>query len=73
MTRYLLERIIDSSDISKKTKDEFKKIETERVINNTYNLMQIFGKLNSLTTDVDEKIFIERIIHKVIMDISRNK
>lgn len=65
----LLEKIGDCSDISKKTKDEFKKIEVEKMIQGTFTLISFFGKLNMISTDVDEKIFIERIYHKVISDL----
>lgn len=65
----LLEKIKDCSDISKKTKDEFKKIEVENMIQGTFTLISLFGKLNMISTDVDEKIFIERIYHKVISDL----
>jgi len=65
----LLEKIKDCSDISKKTKDEFKKIEVENMIQDTFTLISLFGKLNMISTDVDEKIFIERIYHIVISDL----
>lgn len=65
----LLDKIKDCSDISKKTKDEFKKIEVENMIQDTFTLISLFGKLNMISTDVDEKIFIERIYHIVISDL----
>lgn len=73
ITRELLEKINECSDISKKTKDEFKKVETERLINNTYNLINYFDRLSKISTDIDEKIFIERIYHKVIVDLLNQK
>lgn len=69
LIREFLEKIKDCSDITKKTKEEFKKLETEKLINNTYNIIDLFGKLDAVSTDVDERVFIERIYHKVILDI----
>jgi hypothetical protein len=69
----LLENIKDCSDISKKTRDEFKAIEIENMIHGTVTLIDFFGKINMITTDVDEQIFIERIYHKVISDLQNRK
>lgn len=70
----LLDKLKVCSDISTKTKDEFKQIEINNLIRGTYNLIDFFGRLRMIPTDVDEKIFIERIFHKVILDLkdSRN-
>lgn len=65
----LLDKLRICSDISAKTKDEFKKIEINNLIRGTYNLIDFFGKLRMIPTDVDEQIFIERIFHRVIFDL----
>ncbi|MGJ0848333.1 hypothetical protein ACR77J_16705 [Tissierella praeacuta] len=69
----LLEKISDCSDISKKTRDEFKKEEVDIMLRGTLTLVEFFGKLNTIVTDMDEKIFIERIFHKVIADLLNRK
>lgn len=73
MISALLEKVDDCSDISKKTKNEFKKMETNVLIANTISLIDFFGKLNTIPTDINERIFIERIFHKVISDLLKNK
>lgn len=65
----LLERISDCSDISKKTRDGFKEIDRKNIVNNAMTLIEFLGKVESINTDIDEKIFIERIVHKVMIDL----
>jgi hypothetical protein len=69
----LLEKLKKCSDISTKTRDEFKKVEISNMILGTYTLVDFFGKLKMIPTDVDEQIFIERIFHKVISDLQVKK
>ena len=69
----LLREINNSSDISKKTKDGFKKLETDKLINNTVSLIEFFDKVQTISTDMDEKVFIERIFHNVIIDLLNKK
>lgn len=66
--RNLLNRITTSGDISSNTKTKFKQSEILNVVKNTLTLVDFFDKVNSISTDVDERIFVERIIHQVITD-----
>lgn len=69
----LLKKLKDCSDISKKTTEEFKKLEIDFMIKGTLTLIDFLGKLTMISTDVDEKIFIERIFHKVINNLQSVK
>lgn len=62
----LVDRITDCSDISKKTKDSYKQSEFTNIVHNTLNLIQFLDKANSIETDMDERIFIERILQQVM-------
>lgn len=44
------------------------------IINNTMSLLQAFDKVNSITSDLDERIFLERIYHELIKEqIQKNR
>ncbi|MDU1322153.1 MAG: hypothetical protein E6931_11670 [Clostridium botulinum] len=62
----LIERITSCSDISKKTKDSFKQAEFNKIVDNTLTLIEFLNKANSIQTDIDERIFIERILQQVM-------
>lgn len=66
----LVSSIKASKDISSHTKTEFIKFQKEYIIQNTISLFELFGKLKTIHTDMDEKIFIERIFHQVLSDIA---
>lgn len=68
LINHLISTIKECSDISKKTKEEFKKLETEHLIGNTLSLIDFFDKAKTIKTDMDEVVFVERIYHKVIAD-----
>ncbi len=62
----MTKRIVECSDISKKTKDTFKKSEIRNIVDNTLTLISFLDKASSIITDIDERIFIERIFHQVM-------
>lgn len=62
----LIERITSCSDISKKTKDSYKQAEFNKIVDNTLTLIEFLDKANSIETDIDERIFIERILQQVM-------
>lgn len=64
----LIDRVSTCSDISKKTKDSYKKVEFNNILKNTLTLIEFLDKANSIDTDIDEKIFVERILHQVMQD-----
>lgn len=69
----LIRRISECSDISKTTKDSFKQAEIKNIINNTLTLIDFLDKANSIITDIDERIFIERIFHQVMANFINSK
>lgn len=64
----LIERVTTCSDISKKTKDSYKEAEFKNIVNNTLTLIEFLDKVSSVDTDMDERIFVERILHQVMQD-----
>lgn len=54
------------------TKEKAEHIRKESV-GNTYSLIELFGRLNEITTDVDETTYLERIYHDVITDFYGRK
>lgn len=64
----LIERVSTCSDISKKTKDSYKQEEFNNILKNTLTLIEFLDKASSIDTDIDEKIFVERILHQVMDD-----
>ena len=70
MLKTTVEKIVDTKDISKETKDKFKYFKENFIINNMLTLMEFFDRLSSIETDINERIFVERIFHQVIQDYS---
>lgn len=64
----LIDRVSTCSDISKKTKESYKQAEFNNILKNTLTLIEFLDKAESIDTDIDEKIFVERILHQVMED-----
>lgn len=62
----LVTSIKASKYISSHTKTEFTEFQKKYIVQNTISLFELFGKLKTIRTDMDEKIFIERIFHQVL-------
>lgn len=58
--------------LSTQTRSKVQKLYDENIINNTMNLLEIFDKLSQVTSDVEDKIFLERIYHSVIVSLTKN-
>ncbi|WP_202710608.1 hypothetical protein [Sporosalibacterium faouarense] len=56
-------------DLKYETKDNFNILYEKNMINNTMTLIEGFGKINEITTDVEERIYLERIYHDIIKDL----
>jgi MoaA/NifB/PqqE/SkfB family radical SAM enzyme len=69
----MTKRIVECSDISTKTKNAFKESETRNIIDNTLTLIGFLDKASSIITDIDERIFIERIFHQVMVNYIQKK
>ncbi|MDQ0203630.1 hypothetical protein [Pectinatus haikarae] len=69
----LYKKIVNSkNELGKSTKDKFKEIYDKHDIENTKTIVEAFNKIDSITTDMDEKIFLERVYHEVIMELVHN-
>ena len=51
------------------TKSKLEQIKEES-IGNIMNLIELFNRLEEITTDVHEKVYLERIFHEVLVDIN---
>lgn len=72
---YLYTQIIHNNNFQSGTKTRFKELYNNNIVNNTLSLIQAFDKTNSITSDVDERVYLEKIYFDLINDIvsrSRN-
>lgn len=63
----ILKEITNSRNFKAATKQKFRELYDKNLVNNTLSLIETFNVIDTITTDIDEKIFLERIYHKVIM------
>ncbi|MDM5338517.1 hypothetical protein QUF84_14995 [Fictibacillus enclensis] len=54
------------------TRERAKSLE-ESMVNNTYHIIKFFNRLYEITTEVDEKITLERIFYKSLKDMGKVK
>ena len=70
---YLYNQIIYSRNFKAETKKNIKDLYDKNLISNTITLIEALNKVDSLVTDIDEKMCLERIYHDIIKKItSRN-
>lgn len=69
----LVRQIKACSDISSRTSESFSIAETNHLIKNTLSLIDLFDIAQRIPTDMDEKVFVERIFHKVLKDFLRTR
>jgi hypothetical protein len=55
------------------TRQNMQELYEKNIINNTLNLIQAFDKTTSITSDFDERVFLERIYHELISDLINRK
>ncbi|MBA2873165.1 hypothetical protein HNQ85_003503 [Anoxybacillus calidus] len=69
---YLLFKKITNSKqkLSTQTKKKAKDLYDKNLINNTMNLIELFNRVSEITSDVEESIYLERIYHEVILELS---
>lgn len=65
----LYKRIIHNSNFQTGTKNRFKELYNDKIINNTHSLIQAFDKTNTITTDVEELVFLEKIYYDIIKEM----
>ncbi|MET3196940.1 hypothetical protein [Bacillus sp. OAE603] len=56
--------------LSKESRDKAKDYYNSNLVNNTITMIDAFNKFNEITTDVEEKIYLERIYNEVIKELS---
>lgn len=71
---YSIFKVIRASKnkFSTDTKEKAAAINDE-FVGNTYGLIELFNRLNEITSDIDERIYLERIYHDVITDLYGRK
>ncbi|MDU1845220.1 MAG: hypothetical protein E6778_06710 [Niallia nealsonii] len=72
---YMLFRKIHSSTqkLSKEARDKAKDFYDSSLVKNTITIIDAFDKFYEITTDVEERIYLERIYNEVIKELSDNK
>lgn len=68
---YMIFRKIHSSTqkLSKESRDKAKNYYNSTLVNNTLTLIDAFDKFSDITTDVEERIYLERIYNEVLKEI----
>jgi hypothetical protein len=52
--------------LTKKSRDTIDALYREEVIGNTYSLIELFGRIDSLITTIDEKLFLQVVFNELI-------
>ncbi|MDA2451407.1 hypothetical protein PDN63_23630 [Bacillus cereus] len=58
--------------LSKEARDKAKDYYNSTLVNNTLTIIEAFDKFNEITTDVEERIYLERIYNEVLKELSDN-
>ncbi|EJT6663639.1 hypothetical protein N2W48_000788 [Clostridium perfringens] len=66
----LMLKITKSRIFVSETKENFKNIYDKNLINNSMTLLQVFDKVDKITIDIDEKIYLQRIYNEIIEDLT---
>ncbi|MGG4467236.1 hypothetical protein ABER68_04255 [Paenibacillus alvei] len=69
----LFNKITSNKVLKASTKNSFKELYDNNVINNALTIIEVFNKTSAIATDIDEKITLERVYHQVILEITKNK
>jgi hypothetical protein len=68
----LFKKIISSRNkYSPETKQAFKKLQEEKIINNSLHIIKAFNRMNELVADVEEKIYLERLFFDVCLAMKK--
>jgi len=70
--KILKDIIEDKRKFGKETRQNVKKIRDDNLVNNTMTIIEVFDRLSEITTDIDERIYLERLYHKAINEIAKN-
>lgn len=70
----LIKRITNARNSFKsETRKSIQELYDKNLINNTLTLIEAFNKIDSLVTDIDERVYLERIYHEIIKELSGKK
>lgn len=67
----LYKYITESKTLRKESKKKLMELYDKEIINNTLTILQAFNKVSEIITDIDERIYLERIYHKLLTDLTR--
>ncbi|MDQ0228601.1 hypothetical protein [Metabacillus niabensis] len=63
-------KIINSTQkLGKPTRDKVKEYKSNNILNNSMTLIEALDKISEITTDIDERLHLERIYNEVIQNI----
>lgn len=71
--RRLYRKITDSRNFTAGTKSNFTDLYNKNLVQNTYNILQLLNKVYSITTDLDELNYLERIYNEFISEITKSE
>ena len=69
----LISTITYSRDFKPDSKQKFQEMYDKNLIDNTMTLIEAFNRINQMTSDIDEKIHLERIYYGIIKDLVDRK
>lgn len=69
----LYQKIVYSKNFKANTKAKFKELYDQNDVDNAATLVEAFEKVNSITSDLDEKTFLERVYHELITELTRKQ
>ncbi len=73
MLYYLLKEITNSRRFKKGTKDKFEDLYDNNMITNSLTLIEGFDKIKNITSNLNEQIYLERIYHDLITELTSAK
>ncbi|WP_068984491.1 hypothetical protein [Lysinibacillus xylanilyticus] len=71
---YMIFKKIQNSrqKLSTASRDSAKKLYDKNLVTNTLTIIEAFDKINQITTDVEEKIYLERIYNEIIIELGKS-
>ena len=63
------ERIKKDTDLNTATKDNFREYYRENLVDKTIEIIELLSETSELAPDIDQRIMLERIYYKVIIDL----
>jgi len=69
----IMKTLVYSRDFRPETKERLKDMYSQNIIDNTMSLLKAFDQINRITTDVDERICLERIYFETITELIQHR